>query len=493
MTMNSLKTFNRIIYCLIFTFCCSNLFSQHYTIQQIDTLLIKTNEELRTKVSNKDLIIWNQKIIKSAIQNKYPKGEAWGYANIANRLWLTGEFKKALEYLNYAEERSKKINDDFLTGKINQEYSQVYNRMNLPKMALDYNLKAMKSALKLKKDNQDCRFFLRYVYSTRAVYFIGIQQPDSSLVYLHKAMKIDPNPLDVAHIASHYTKYKWNSDSANYYFKKAFDLLETKRFKDNKYQRAVTLYDYGVFMQSQKKYNEAIDVCTKSVALAKEVDRPQLVLDNYRLLASLYQELKKADKEVEYLNKATSLKDSIDNNQSNAITLSFNKITQQDEEEKKKTKNQAALWYGGISLLVVTVLSLFFYLQIKRKKKKLVESKKIIIQQEEETKSLKRKLSENHEQIIQLAKKNSVGFLSLFQKTYPEVCQQLLKINPRLSHSDLSFCAMIWLGFSSKEIAQYSSMEHRSVQTKKYRLRKKLHLDKESDLYQSIKSISEVE
>lgn len=376
MTMNSLKNFNRIIYCLIFIFCCSKLFPQHYNAQQIDTLLIKTNEELRTRLSNKDLIIWNQKIIKSAIQNKYSKGEAWGCANIANRLWLTGEFKKALEYLNYAEEKSKKINDDFLNGKINQEYSQVYNRMNLPKMALDYNLKAMKLALRLKKNNQDCRFFLRYVYSTRAVYFIGAQQPDSSLIYLHKAMKIDPNPLDIAHIANHYTKYSWNSDSASYYFKKAFDLLETKRFKHNKYQRAVTLNDYGSFMQIQKKNNEALDAFTKSLTLAKEVDRPQLVLNNYRLLASVYQELKKADKEVEYLNKAASLKDSLDNNQSNAITLSFTKISKEDQEEKKKTKNQAALWYGGISLVIVTVLSLYFYQQIKRKKKKACRKQK---------------------------------------------------------------------------------------------------------------------
>ncbi|QBA22792.1 tetratricopeptide repeat protein [Chryseobacterium indologenes] len=491
--MNTLKNFDRIIYCLIFTFCCSKLFPQHYNAQQIDTLLIKTNEELRTRLSNKDLIIWNQKIIQSAIQNKYPKGEAWGYANIANRLWLIGEFKKAIEYLNYAEEKSKKLNDDFLTGKIIQEYSQVYNRMNLPKMALDYNLKAMKYALRLKKDNQDCRFFLRYVYSTRSVYFDGIKQHDSSFAYLHKAMKIDPNPLDVSHIASHYTKYNWNPDSANSYFKKAFDLLETQRFKHNKYQRAAALYDYGIFMQVQKKNNEAIDAFTQSVKLAKEVDRPQLVLNDYRSLASVYKALKKTDKEVEYLNKASSLNDSIDNNLSSAITLSFNKITKEDEEEKKKTKHQAALWYGGGSSVIVIVLSLYFYLQIRRKKKKLVESKKIILQQEEETKTLKRKLSENHEQILQLAKKNSVGFLSLFQKTYPEVCQQLLKINPRLSHSDLSFCAMIWLGFSSKEIAQYSSMEHRSVQTKKYRLRKKLYLDAESDLYQSLKSISETE
>ncbi|MCP1301967.1 hypothetical protein NK356_22610 [Chryseobacterium sp. S0630] len=213
----------------------------------------KKNEELRTQISNKDLIIWNQKIIKEASQINYPKGEALGYANLANRFWLTGEFKKAIEYLNDAEEKSKDINDDFLAGKINQEYSQVYNRMNLPKMALDYNLKAMKSALRLKKDNQDCRFFLRYVYSTRASYFNGAEHSDSSLVYLHKAMKTDLNPLDIGLIAYHYTKYDQNLDSAHYYLKKSLDLIETKRFKHNKYQRAVVLYNYGFFLVCSEK------------------------------------------------------------------------------------------------------------------------------------------------------------------------------------------------------------------------------------------------
>ncbi|KYH03863.1 hypothetical protein A1704_21025 [Chryseobacterium cucumeris] len=491
MMMKSLKNFNRIIYCLVFTCGCSKLFPQHYSIQQIDTLLIKTNEELRTQISNKDLIIWNQKIIKEAQQNNYPKGEAWGYANIANRLWLTGEFKKAIEYLNDAEEKSKDINDDFLAGKINQEYSQVYNRMNLPKMALGYNSKAMKFALRLKKDNQDCRFFLRYVYSTRASYFDGVEQSDSSLVYLHKAMKIDLNPLDIALIAYHYTKYDRNLDSANYYFKKSLNLIETKRFKHNKYQRAVILYNYGFFLYVQKKNDEAIDIYQQSLELAKEVNRPYLVLDNYRWLATVYKDLKESEKESEYLSKATSLKDSLDNDQSKAITLAFNKISKK-EEEKQKNKFLSFFWYGGVLFVLIFLLSLYFYLQFKRKKKRLIESKTIILRQEEEAKILKRKLNENHEQIIQLAKKNDVGFLALFQETYPEVCQQLLKINANLSPSDLSFCAMIWLGFSSKEMAQYSSMEHRSVQTKKYRLRKKLHLEAQTDLYQFIRSISEV-
>lgn len=241
----------------------------------------------------------------------------------------------------------------------------------------------------------------------------------------------------------------------------------------------------------RKKNDEAIDIYQQSLELAKEVNRPYLVLDNYRWLATVYKDLKESEKESEYLSKATSLKDSLDNDQSKAITLAFNKISKK-EEEKQKNKFLSFLWYGGVLFVLIFLLSLYFYLQFKRKKKRLIESKTIILRQEEEAKILKRKLNENHEQIIQLAKKNDVGFLALFQETYPEVCQQLLKINANLSPSDLSFCAMIWLGFSSKEMAQYSSMEHRSVQTKKYRLRKKLHLEAQTDLYQFIRSISEV-
>lgn len=50
---------------------------------------------------------------------------------------------------------------------------------------------------------------------------------------------------------------------------------------------------------------------------------------------------------------------------------------------------------------------------------------------------------------------------------------------------------MIWLGFSSKEIAQYTFVEHRSVQNKKNRLRKKLNISSDVDLYLFFKNLSD--
>ncbi len=473
---------------------CIKLFSQQYTKNDIDSLLIKTNEVLRTRISDDDLIRWNKGIIKIAVQINYREGEAMGYANIANRFIFKEDLKKGLEYLNKAEDISKKSKNDFLIGKINAEYAQVYNKMNVSKLALGYNSKAMNYGLKLNRNNRECRLFLRYVYSTRSVYMYKVNQPDSAIIYLHKSMKIDANPLDVANIAQHYTFFDVKPDSAKYYFQKAFALLETKNFKNNKYQRAVVLKNYGTFLKSQGKNSQAIDVIKRSTEFAKQVNRPAIILNNYKELSTLYKKQGNSDKENEYLNKSISLQDSLDANQNQAIDLSINRLNKERENEKVQLKNQnnATLWYSSISILLIILVTIYLYLRIRKKRKKLMESEKIISEIEKETKDLKRKLNENYENIIQLAKEKKTDFFPKFQEAYPELCNELLKINSNLSKSDLSFCAMIWLGFSSKEIAQYISMEHRSVQTKKYRIRKKLNLEAETDLYRFFRSIFEL-
>jgi hypothetical protein len=153
---------------VFFILWCSELFSQHYTERNIDTLLIKTNKALRTRISDDDLIRWNKGVIKEAIRIGYREGEAMGYANIANRFVFGGDVKKGFEYLNKAEDLARNSKNNFLLGRINQEYGQLYSKMDVSKLALEYSSKAMNYGLKLRKDHRDCRLFLRYVYSNRS-------------------------------------------------------------------------------------------------------------------------------------------------------------------------------------------------------------------------------------------------------------------------------------------------------------------------------------
>lgn len=124
---------------------------------------------------------------------------------------------------------------------------------------------------------------------------------------------------------------------------------------------------------------------------------------------------------------------------------------------------------------------------MKNKKSQLREETTILKNQTEllanETEVLASKVNESFSDLVQLAKRNDSAFLSRFQEVYPDFIEKLLDINEDLSGADLHLCAMIKLNFSSKEIATYMSILHKSAQQKKYRLRKKLNVPSDQDLY----------
>ena len=109
---------------------------------------------------------------------------------------------------------------------------------------------------------------------------------------------------------------------------------------------------------------------------------------------------------------------------------------------------------------------------------------------ESEVSELKQKLNNTVEEIIELARKNDSSFLLRFKNIYPKFTHNLLTRHPDMTESELQLSAMIFLNFPSKEIAKYLFMTHRSVQTKKNRLRRKLNLPSGADLYQYFKSLS---
>lgn len=131
----------------------------------------------------------------------------------------------------------------------------------------------------------------------------------------------------------------------------------------------------------------------------------------------------------------------------------------------------------ALSIFVLTVSGVYAQRIIK-----LLQIKKRNLKKEtEELKtSVHNKLLQ---EVIELAKKNDSSFLMKFKELYPDFINSLLIINPDLENSELAFCAMLKLGFSSKEIADYTFVQHRSVQQKKYRIRKRLGIPGEEDIY----------
>lgn len=81
---------------------------------------------------------------------------------------------------------------------------------------------------------------------------------------------------------------------------------------------------------------------------------------------------------------------------------------------------------------------------------------------------------DNVSEIIGLAENNSPIFFEKFQMYFPEFIPNVLKINPSVVHSELYICALMRLNFDTKKIALCINSSVRAVESRKYRIRKKL-------------------
>ncbi|OPB89420.1 hypothetical protein BAZ10_11680 [Elizabethkingia occulta] len=147
------------------------------------------------------------------------------------------------------------------------------------------------------------------------------------------------------------------------------------------------------------------------------------------------------------------------------------------KNEEEDSHNNHSWIFISLFIIFILLVGYYTYKQIKKinHKKKLIKI---------ETTKLVNKVSDKTlDNVIALAKKNDPTFTSAFREAFPEFFQKLYKLNPNLENSELTFCALLKLNFSSKEIANSTSVLHSSVQQRKRRLRRRLNIPGNIDLY----------
>lgn len=469
-----LNQFSKLLLSVLIYLFSDLFYSQTYTPQYIDSMLIKVNENLRVIGRKKELIDLNTKFSNISKKQDYKKGEVLSYINLGNIYATVGMYEKAFQYLQLAEENLEGTDDDYLYTRLYQEYGQANFVIGLYKKAIKYNSRSIYYGKQI-KDKHD-REILSVVYANRADFLRETNSIDSSLIYLHKALDVKPTPVINSTIANHYLLFDKNDDSAQVYFNRAFSLLEKKDYWDS--QRALTYFYYGNFLFEKQDYAPALDYYVKSVEILKKTQRIYQIPVLYQVIAKTYKQLNNDSKEKDYLEKYTKLNDSLGKVWDESINTSVDKMVQEKEKNDIEQRNSTII-YNIIVFALLGIIILVYWIYHKRitKKRKIIEEKEL------EKEFLMKKMSANDERLVFLAKKNDPLFFNEYQSAYPQIVEKLFEINPKLSANELSFCAMIQLGFSSKEIAQYGFMQHRSVQTKKNRLRKKLNIPSDVDLY----------
>ena len=96
------------------------------------------------------------------------------------------------------------------------------------------------------------------------------------------------------------------------------------------------------------------------------------------------------------------------------------------------------------------------------------------------------------ERVLSLINKNISNdndwkvFEELFDQAHENFFKRLKTAYPELTQSDLKLCAYLKLNLSSKEIAPLLNISFRGVETRRYRLRRRLLLDSDNNLVEFI-------
>lgn len=472
-------------------FSSALLCSQNLKYKEYDSILLNTPKEMgKNNIPREKILLWNKEMLEKMKKENYAKGIIWAHINIANQCWNLGNGEESIKNLNIAENilhKNKSGIDFFTIAKLYQEYSQAYYILKLYGTGLKYNSKGGYYGNKIEdKDRKDK--FLSYVYTTRANLLYEKKDLDSALYYLKQSSLLYESLSTTSQIANHYIEYQPNPTFAETYLNQGVDIISKNKNKPNSYQISVFYYYYAQYFFKEKNYEKAIVYLNKALEYNKKLKTIEHTENIYKLLISSYKNSGNLEKEKESLEFYIKLKDSLEKSQTKGVELSI-KTIEKEKIKENKALQKTMLIYSSIVVFLAVVLLAYLYYQNHKKKKVILESKEIISRKEDETKVLKKRIEGVHEDLIQLAKNNDISFFEKFNEAYPDVSQKLLALNPDLTRDNLVFCALIWLGFSSKDIAEFTFMQHRSVQIKKSRLRKKLNIGSDVDLYQFLKSL----
>ncbi|WP_312395014.1 hypothetical protein [Chryseobacterium sp.] len=167
-------------------------------------------------------------------------------------------------------------------------------------------------------------------------------------------------------------------------------------------------------------------------------------------------------------------------------------IVKDKENELNNIQRKRYIWISLSILLILTPL-LFIYRilrkKIKQKEEKISEvtttleqKEKVIFEKNIETKELKLKVNDTYNELIEFAKNNDPTFYFRFQEIYPEFHNTLLKHFPGLRNTELILCAYTFLGFSIKDIAEYTFKSVNTIRNRKQNLRKKFEVPTDQDM-----------
>ena len=424
-------------------------------------------------------------------------------------------YKEAINNFNLFEEKFKENRINGLnTSEINLALISK-KQLNFDQ-AMYYYERILERVNNELKENKNTYFLYTYL-QIMDLYFISDDE-DLAIKYFDLSTELYENEISNSEIQSFYSKVvsryathlksKNRYEEAIKYFEKAKQLINDSSYEISNINILISECYLAI-----NEYDKAEEIYLRNLK-NKDLSLKDRIKINKGLAKVYYAQQRKNDLNEVY-------RSIIKLYSKNSTIINFNDLENQmiiAEKQREINNNKLKSYRNNILaiiilfLFIITMLILVFnynYQKVKNskledekkkisikldaKKRELVSKANFILQRNEYLKNIKAKLDKskvNEHFYNQISKEileliNSDKYYREFDKTFTKVYPEFYKrLNSKfkLSQTYLRLAAYIKMNQSNKEIAKITGITLRTVETQRYRLSKKLNLNKDQDL-----------
>jgi len=489
------------------------------------------NQALALEMLDKNIPVFIKENDSTPLGNAYLlKGESYrlsGYFDIALK-----ECYKALKIHELQNNDYRVAEDLIIIATIHKELGESIDARKSAERAYDLYVKVEKKQAQ-----------------AQALYFIGdisidLKEYKYAAEKINQSLNLSKKIEYASYIAKNYRAIGRIAHE-NKNFKNAIDAYNTSlKLSENlsaDYEKSLIFKLLGKSYLESNKYNQALNYFNKSIKLGDSINYPIVLGDAYLSKAKALEKMKKYNDALSNYKKAKNINDNILNidkkNKISELNIIYEtkkkeaEISLQEEEIKtlnvqaKNDKLTKTLYgIGMFSFLAIAGLLYFGFKQRIKKNKIEREKQEEIYRQEIEFKKKEltsqtlhlvqkstfiQELKENLEKIkkspelfkvefrrlVMLLKKQSAEdkdwevFKSYFSEVHNNFDIKIKQIANDISEKEIRLASFLRMNLSTKEIASMLNVLPDSVLKSKYRLKKKLGLQKEEDLTQFLNTL----
>ncbi len=263
-------------------------------------------------------------------------------------------------------------------------------------------------------------------------------------------------------------------------------------------QYGTVLKDIGAIYCMLGNHQEGILFLTEGLDFIQKTGDRKTEFEVHKVLSTAYEALHDLPRSLEHFKAFATIRDEVENAETHktmtVMQLRFDVEKAETERELARKETEIARHEREIFKLQNEQLAM----QMEIKNKELTTLALYLSQKNELLVRLKKKMrqlergeadrsSVVHEAIHQIdesigAEETWVRFEQQFQQVHESFLRKLSECHPSLSPTELKVCSLIKINLSTKEMAQMLCQSTRSIESYRYRIRKKLDLEQETNL-----------